>query len=279
MAGPAAIQRRLSFAGGSLGKLHRLRLGPAPELTSLALAELAPALLENARATWRERARGDFRALQILTRFLGEVTGAGDPLDVCAGVTALIDDKLRSIERWAAICEALGAPALLPEPVLLQDSPGFLASPMAERALATAITLLAINEPVSAGYRADLAARCRNPTIKKVLEDGRGEYAELGWSYIRQALRRFPPAVSPDWRQLVATALEPHETAAARTLLVVPANLQNLSAWPEPELADLGLLSPERQALVFHQLWVETIKPRLADTDLLPRRVTSGHTG
>jgi glucose-1-phosphate cytidylyltransferase len=44
----------------------------------------------------------------------------------------------------------------LPEPVVLQDSPGFLAAPMAERALASAISLLLVSEPVAAGYRADL---------------------------------------------------------------------------------------------------------------------------
>jgi hypothetical protein len=264
------MQRRLSFAGGTLGKLHRQRLGPPPDLSSLLVAELPPALLEKARVTWRERTRAEFRNLQILARFLGEVTGAGDPLDVYAGITALIDEKIRNTERYAAVCEALDAPALLPEPVVLQDSPGFLGSPVAERALATALNLLAINEPVAAGYRADLTARCRNPAIKAVLEDGSGDHAELGWSYLRQSLRRFIPPTSPDWRQLVASTLEPHESAAARTLHSVPANLQNLASWAEPELADLGLLSPERQALVFHQTWVDVLKPRLVELELLP---------
>lgn len=266
------IQRRLSFAGGTLGKLHRQRLGGLPDLSALVVDGLPAALLEKARATWRDRARAEFRNLQLLTRFLGEVTGAGDPLDACTGITVLIEEKIAATERCAAICEALGAPALLPDPVALQDSPGFLASPMAERALATAISLLAINEPIAAGYRADLAARCRNTAIKAVLEDGAGDQRDLGWIYIRQSLRRFPLSTSPDWRHLVTLTLAPHETAAARTLEAVPADRQNLSSWPEPELADLGLMSHERQALVFHQVWVDVLKPRLAELELLPRR-------
>src|SRR6185436_11716457 len=150
------IQRRLSFAGGSFGALHRQRVGPLPDLSTLSIAGVDAALLEAARVTWRDRARAEFRSLQILTRFLAEVAGAGDPLDVYAGITALIDQKIAAAERCAAVCEALGAPALLPEPVVLQDSPGFLAAPMAERALASAISLLLVNEPVAAGYRADL---------------------------------------------------------------------------------------------------------------------------
>jgi hypothetical protein len=47
-------------------------------------------------------------------------------------------------------------------------------------------------------------------------------------------------------------------------------NQHNLAAWPEPELADLGLLSHERQALVFHKTWVEVCKPRLVELSLLP---------
>jgi hypothetical protein len=270
------IQRRLSFAGGTLGQLHRQRVGGLPDLSALAVDSLPAALLEKARATWRERARAEFRNIQLLGRFLGEAAGAGDPLDAFTGIAVLIEEKIAATERCAAICEALGAPALLPDPVALQDSPAFLASPMAERALATAIILLAINEPVAAGYRADLASRCRNPAIKAVLEDGGGAYRDLGWLYIKQSLRRFPSSISPDWRRLVALALEPHETTAARTLAGVPADRQNLSAWPEPELADLGLLSHERQALVFHQIWVDVLKPRLADLELLPRRREEG---
>jgi hypothetical protein len=248
--------------------MHRHRLGPRPEPPDVKVADLSPALLEKARATWRERARAEFRNMQILTRFLGEAAGAGDPLDVYAGITALIDEKITATERCAAMCEALGAPALLPAPVVLQDSPRFLGSPMAERALATAINLLAVNETVAAGYLADQAARCRNTTIKAALTGP--EHREFGWTYIREALRRFSPSTSPDWRHLVAITLEPHEKTAARTLQGLPADRQTLSAWPEPELADLGLLSHERQALVYHQLWSGVLKPRLAELELLP---------
>jgi len=264
------IQRRLSFAGGAFGALHRQRVGPLPDLSTLSIAGVDAALLEAARVTWRDRARAEFRSLQILTRFLGEVAGAGDPLDVYAGITALVERAIHQTEVCAAVCDALDAPALLPEPVLLQDSPGFLGAPMAERALATAITLQ-LDETIGGGYLADLTARCRHPAIEAALRALLArEQPELGWSYLRQARHRFPPSSSPDWRHLVKINLEPHEAVAARALAQVPANLQNLAAWPEPELAQLGLLSHERQALVFHQTWTGVLKPRLAELELLP---------
>lgn len=264
------IQRRLSFAGGAFGDLHRQRLGPLPDLSTVSVTDIPAAVLETARATWRDRARSEFRSLQILTRFLGEVAGAGDPLDVYAGVTALIERAIRHTELCAALCDALGSPALLPEPVVLQDSPGFLGAPMAERALATALSLLGINETISAAYLADLAPRCRHPAIKAVLEALVAD-PTLGWSYIRESLHRFRSSSSPDWRHLVKVTLEPHDSFAARTLREVPADRQHLVAWPEPELADLGLLSHERQALVFHRTWSTVLKPRLAELELLPR--------
>jgi hypothetical protein len=267
------IKRRISFIGGAFGELHRARLGPLPDLSGLDAEQIPAALLEKARVTWQDRARSEFRSIQILSRLLTEVAGAGDPLDVYALVTQLIDDDIHHTELCAAVCAALGAPAFLPEPVTLNDSAGFLASPMAERALATAISMLGINETISVGYIADLAGRCGNPAIKAVLDAIRGgeaQHQELGWSYIRQALRRFPAETSPDWRHLVKVTLQPHEAFAARTLEPVPANQHILAAWPEPELAELGLLSHERQALIFHRTWVEVLKPRLAELELLP---------
>jgi hypothetical protein len=267
------IKRRLTFAGGAFGQSHRARLGAIPDLSALAPDQVPPALLEKARVTWQERARAEFRAIQLLSRFLTEVVGAGDPVDAYAPITALIEGEIRHVELCAAVCEALGAPAYLPEPVTLLDSPGFLASPMAERALATAITVLAINETIAAGNIADLAARCRVPAVKAVLEgltSSEASREELTSNYIRESLRRFPPSASPDWHRLVALTLEPHEQFAAHILQSVPADRHHLAAWSEPELADLGLLSHERQALVLHQTWVDLLKPRLAALELLP---------
>ena len=207
-----------------------------------------------------------------MVRFLTEVTGAGDPLDVYAGAVELVEDEIRHTEMCAAICASLDAPALLPEPVALVDQPGFLKAPMTERALATAITMLGINETVSVGYIADLAARCQNPLIKQVLDatiDDEDEHQGFGWSYIRQALRRFPPSTLPDWRHLVKTTLAPHEAFATRALLEVPAERQRLDAWPEPELADLGLFSDQRQAIVYRKTMLEVRRPRLSELELL----------
>jgi hypothetical protein len=266
-------RRRLSFAGGAFGERYRRRLGGRPDLSALDASAIPAGLLEQARAVWQERARSEFRSIQILTRFLAEVTGAGDPLDVYAGVTELVDDEVRHTELCAALCEALGAPAWLPEPVGLVDPPEFLAAPMAERALATAITMLGINETISVGFIADLAARCRNPAVKRVLDETIGdedEHQELGWSYIRQSLRRFPASTLPDWRHLVKTTLAPHEALAERTLGALPAEQQHLDRWPEPALADLGLFSLERQMLVYRKTWREVLAPRLASLELLP---------
>jgi hypothetical protein len=270
--------RRLTFAGGAFGKVHRQRIGALPDLSGLA-GTVPPALVDRVAATWRERTLTEFRSIQIMARFLTEVTGAGDPLDVYAGVVELVEDEIRHTESCAAICRALGAPPLLPDPVPLVERSGFVKAPMAERALATAITMLGVNETISAGYIADLAARCRNPAIKQVLDAtiaDEDQHHQLGWSYIRQSLLRFPRSTLPDWRHLVTITLEPHESFARASLEAVDGDRQRLEAWSEPELADVGLFSPQRQALVYRHTLRARLAPRLAELELLPSNGAGG---
>jgi hypothetical protein len=202
-----------------------------------------------------------------------EVLGAGDPLDVWAGAAELVQDEVRHARLCVSLCEALGGRPHLPEPPELRDPESFLRAPMAERALHTAITMLAINETISVAYIEDLRARCPEPAVRRVLEqtlaDEEGHQA-FGWEYVARSLRRFPASTRPDWRRLVAATLSPHEEAARRDLAAVPRNARHLQAHPDHDHVALGLFSAPRQALVFEQVWAQTLAPRLAALDLLP---------
>jgi hypothetical protein len=46
-------------------------------------------------------------------------------------------------------------------------------------------------------------------------------------------------------------------------LAALPEPHRKLEAWPEQDLADLGLLSPEREALVFSATLETALTPRL----------------
>lgn len=261
----------ITIAGGVFQDLHRRLAGPPVDIQGLDIAAIPGDLLGLARATWRQRASSEFRSIQIMIRFLSEIVGAGEPLDVYSGAVDLITDEIRHAELCAAVCKVLGAPAQLPEPVALMDAPGFLSAPMSERALATAITMLGINETISVGYIADLAARCQTPGIREVLTATIGdeqEHEDFGWTYIRRALQRFPAASLGDWRHLVGATVQPHETSAGGVLAHVPIERRRLDAWPEPELVALGLFSPQRQALVYRRTWEQVLKPRLQQLDL-----------
>ena len=95
-----------------------------------------PALLERARGVWRVRLHSEFRSLQIVTRFLTEVTASGDPVEVYAGAVDLIVDEARHVGLCRDLCRAMGASDALPDPPDLDDPPEFLAAPMVQRALA-----------------------------------------------------------------------------------------------------------------------------------------------
>jgi hypothetical protein len=132
--------------------------------------------------------------------------------------------------------------------------------------------MMAINETLSVGYIADLQARCRNPAVSAVLTATLGdeaEHEEFGWSYIRQGLAAFPASTLPDWRHLVATTLRPHLSAAEAVISGLPEDRRTLERWEEPELAELGLFSRERHALVTAQVYRGTLAPRLRELGLL----------
>ncbi|MEZ4463037.1 MAG: hypothetical protein R3F43_00605 [bacterium] len=60
-------------------------------------------------AVWSDRVQTEYRSVQIMTRFLTEVLGAGDPLDVYAGAVDAIADEVRHTALCAAVVTALGA--------------------------------------------------------------------------------------------------------------------------------------------------------------------------
>lgn len=222
-----------------------------------------PALLDRARGVWRERLHSEFRSLQIVTRFLTELTASGEPVEMYAGAVDLIADEARHVGLCRDLCRAMGTSDALPTSPDLGDPAEFLAAPMVQRALGTAITMLLVNETISVAYLTDLAERCTDPVIGAVLratvEDEEGHEA-YGFEYVRHALRRFAPSTLPDWRALTRRALAPHHAWAES---IEP-------EWrDEPALVALGLFSPQRQAAVFRTVWADVLGPRLATLQLL----------
>ena len=216
--------------------------------------------------------RSEFRSIQIMSRFVSEVVNAGDPLNVYAWALELVQDEVRHTELCAAVCHYLGQAALLPDPVALLERPEFIALPYPERALASAISMLGTNEVISLGFIEDLAARCTDPAIAGVLREtvaDESSHGELGVAYIEKSLARFDGNSWPRWRDLVRKALAPHEAFAERALATLPPEALALELWPEPELAALGLLSPQRQALLYLRTRDRVLGPRLRALDLL----------
>lgn len=266
------MTRRLGHATGIFETLFRERLGDPLDLSDLDLSRHPPTRVELAQRVWQDRVRTEFRSVQIMTRFLTEVVGAGDPLEVYAAALDLVEDEVRHVGLCAQLCEALGAEARLPEPVELRDPPRYLAQPMMERALTTAIQMLAINETISVAFIEDLHARCEDPAVHRVLEatcaDEEG-HQELGWTYVKVSLSRFDRSTLDSWRHLVKATLAPHEKNARPILDGLPKAKRDLDAYPEPDLAALGLFSPPRQALVYERAWKTKLEPRLKALELL----------
>ena len=63
-------------------------------------------------------------------------------------------------------------------------------------------------------------------------------------------------------------ALRPQRAQAETVLEAMAAGARRLDVWQEPELAALGLFSPERQALVFEHTLENELAPALRKLDL-----------
>ena len=265
--------RRLLSAEGIFAQLHAHLVGAPVDFDRFDAAGLDPERLVLARAVWGHRVESEFRSIQVLARFVTEVLGAGDPLEVYAGAVDAVMDEVRHTALCAGMLRALGGEPRLPDPVEDVQHPEFLALPMAQRALSTAISMLAISETLSVGFIRDLAARCDQPVVRGVLlatladEDRHHDY---GWAYVAESLSRFEGDGMPYWHMVVRAALAPHLERSRAALAAVPLHRRHLDAWPEPELAELGLLSSAREALVFEQTYQRTVAPRLAGLGLLP---------
>jgi hypothetical protein len=266
-----AVQK-IRRAGGIFRQMHNALMGVSIPFDQLDLTGIEPDLLALAQRTWETRVVTEFRSVQIMNRFLTEVLAAGDPLDVYAGIVDLIGDEIRHVALCSELVSALGGTAHFPEPILTEQSKEFLALAMPERALATAISMLAVNETLSACFITDLASRCNHPVIGAVLNaiiEDESEHDEFGWQYVKKSLERFPHSTRAGWSQVAQEALAPQRLAAEAVLKEMPGDRRNLKDWPEPELAHLGLFGPQRQALVYDQAYREHLAPRLEALELL----------
>lgn len=266
------MSRPLIRGDGVFQDISEARLGDEPDLSMLSVDVHAPELVSEARSVWQERFRTEFRSIQIMTRFLTEVLGAGDPLEVYACCVELVEDEIRHTRLCAAVCRALGVQASFPDPVELVDSPTFVRAPMAERALCSAVSMLVINETISTGFIEDLRERCTYEPIHAVLAmtaEDESEHEAFGVEYVRRSLERFPPSARIDVRHLVRSTLEPHRARAAQVLRSIPGERRALEHHPDDERAQLGLFSAERQALVFERTMRDKLLPRLALLDLV----------
>jgi len=247
-------------------------MGLEIDWSELRVADHDPALIERAQRVWLDRVRTEFRSVQIMTRFLSEVTGAGDPMDIYAGAAEAITDEIRHTALCVGVCRALGVEARFPDPVAHVMPPEFMNASMGERALNTAISMLLISETFSLGFITDLQERCSHPVIRGVLDAtlaDEDDHADYGVSYVRASMKRFPASTRPQWRELAQKVVHRYRSQADSALSGVAHEMRDLSKWPEPELVALGLHGQERQALVMEKTWKEVLAPQLMELELL----------
>jgi len=262
----------IRHTGGVFATLHKAMMGTSINFEELSPGDFDATLLEEARTVWLGRVHSEFRSVQIMNRFLGEILGAGDPLEVYAGAADMVTDEIRHTALCVGVCEALGIKPVFPDPIQAEEPEDFLRLPFPQRSLATAISMLAINETLSTGFITDLRDRCTQPVIRAVLdatlEDEDGHH-DFGWSYLWNSLKRFQGSGKAYWREVTRRTLAPHREKADEILRGTPTDQQNLENFPDEERVQLGLFSPQRQALIFRNTYREDVAPKLLELELI----------
>lgn len=261
----------IGHAAGVFADLHAELLGVDIDFGALSIEAVPEPLRAPCVATWQQRVQTELRSAQVMTRFLGDVMAAGDPLEVYSAAADLVSDELRHVALCVSVVEALGAQAPLPDPPEEPLTPEFKALPPTDRALITAITMLAVSETVSVALIEDLRARCDHPVLSAVLEatiSDEDHHRAFGWTYVEASLSRYPDADRPTWAGVAQASFDDLARHAAQTLSKLAPEERDLDAWPEPELARLGLLSPAREALIVARTLHHELEPRLASLGL-----------
>jgi hypothetical protein len=262
---------RIRHAGEPFKGMHEALVGVEIDWQLLDRTAIAAPLLAQAQSAWSGRVQSEYQSIQVMSRFLQEVLAAGDPLEVQAGAVMAIRDEIRHVALTCTVVERLGAAPLLPDPLEHREVAAFLALPPAQRALGTAITMLAINETVSVALIEDLRSRATHPVIRAVLEATLADedaHGDFGWAYVEASLSRFDGEGRSYARACAESAVESLAEPARERALDMAPEMRSLERWPEPELAHLGLRSPEREALVILTAVAEEVMPRLKALDL-----------
>jgi len=264
---------RIGHAQLPFRAIHDALVGVDVTWDALDPGAIPAAILPTVRAHWLYRVETEYRSIQVMTRFLSEVLAAGDPLEVYAGIADAIIDEIRHTALCVGVVERLGVVPHAPDPIALIDPPGFTELVPAQRALGTALSMLAVSETLSVALIEDLRARATHPTIRQVLDATLADedaHDAFGWAYVEASLQRFSGSAHEYARLVVEATIEPHLAECDAILARLAPDRRELALYPEPELAAWGIMGDERQALVKLAAWEGRVRPRLRRLGLAP---------
>ena len=171
---------------------------------------IAPPLLGEARRIWLGRVKSEYRSIQVMTQLLSEVLAVGADHTTRCVLAEMVADEVRHVALCAAVCQALGATppdaAAIAAPL-----PPLDAVPATERVLASAISMLLINECFSVAYIRDLAARCQHPVLAPVIRQIGGdedEHEAFAEAFVAQRLALESAPRRGGWRTFAAKLVD-----------------------------------------------------------------------
>lgn len=167
--------------------LRRGEQPPEPPPGARIEGDHSEAVLELARATWRERMVHEHHSAAVFSRLLPQLMEAEAPLELKTSVLRMGMDELRHAALCASVVEALGGSAEVETSLATDPLPEHADCPPAERALRNVMFVGCLSETVALALLTEEAELTTEPLIRRVTDQLRADevlHAKLGWSYL-----------------------------------------------------------------------------------------------
>ncbi|MEZ4448803.1 MAG: ferritin-like domain-containing protein [Nannocystaceae bacterium] len=158
---------------------------------SLRASTLAPALRAALTERWTQAALDEHASVAAFSKIALDLLRHDAPPELIAGAHQAALDEIRHANHGFAIASAIAGAPVRPGPYPLGST-----LPLAEDLAAVAVEAVrdgCVGETVAALLAREAAARCEEPTIRRVLlgiADDEERHAILGWRTLAWALRR-----------------------------------------------------------------------------------------
>lgn len=225
--------------------MRRGELVPEIEPGTKLVGDFPPEILAMARASWLLRMHHEHHSSAVFSRLLPQLIEAEVDLEWKTVTLRMAMDELRHASLAGDVVALLGGKPVADAELATEPLPEHASASPKERALRNVLFACCLSESLSAPLLSAERDLCREPSIKKVLEQLAADetlHARYGWAYLEQHW----PTFGPDERERTNAYLSVALANIERRFIEALPDLPLPPPEQEAALAALGVTMPAR---------------------------------